>query len=103
MAHANLDRRPTIEQVRATVDYDHERGTLIWLVTRGRAIAGNSAGGVDKSTGYHRVSIGGILLLTHHVVFDHVTGRWPKQLDHINGDKADCRIENLRSPSQLTA
>ena len=38
----------------------------------------------------------------HHMVWVLVHGRFPTQIDHINGDKTDNRIENLRevTPSE---
>ena len=100
MALANLSNRPSIEQVRATVAYDEGRGVLIWLVTRGRAIAGNEAGGVDKSTGYKRVNICGHSLMVTHVVHALKTGKWPERVDHRFGDKSDAKWEDLRTCTQ---
>ena len=36
----------------------------------------------------------------HRIVWTLVNGRMPKQIDHINGDPKDNRIENLREVSQ---
>ena len=36
----------------------------------------------------------------HHIAWALVFGRFPKQIDHINGNKTDNRIENLREVSQ---
>ena len=36
----------------------------------------------------------------HHIVWVVVHGCFPKVIDHINGDKTDNRIENLREVSQ---
>ena len=39
-------------------------------------------------------------LWKHRLVFFLVTGRFPKEIDHINGIKTDNRIENLREVSR---
>jgi len=101
MVRTNLAKRPSIERLRQYVAYDPATGVFAWLITSGRAIAGQEAGArVDKDDGYRRIRIDGSIVLAHHAAFAWVHGRWPERLDHRNGDKADCRIRNLRECTQ---
>jgi hypothetical protein len=51
----------------------------------------------QQSNGYHGIRIDGALILIHRAVWVLHYGEWPKgEIDHINGDKFDNRIENLR-------
>jgi hypothetical protein len=97
---ARLDKRPSIERVRQILAYDRETGILTWKVTSGRAIAGREAGGIDSSTGYHRVKIDRVTLLSHHVAWAIETGVWPELLDHRHGKEAGNAWANLRVATQ---
>lgn len=59
------------------------------------AQAGCFCGSLNKG-GYLRTTVNGKLRYNHHIVWAMHHGSWPKMLDHINGDKQDNRIENLR-------
>ena len=84
-------------QLHAIFEYNPETGDLLWRV-RNRNLTGTVAGGVDRRMGYRRVRLGGKLELAHRIIIAMTTGQWPEaQVDHINGDRDDNRIANLRA------
>lgn len=80
--------------------FDYNGRDLIWRITRPYANpgcgAGTIAGGVN-SIGYRRITLFNKQYLAHRLIWLYVHGKWPDgMLDHINRDKLDNRIENLR-------
>ena len=104
---------PDLAVLREMFTYDPDSGDLIWKERPpghfrnqhacnawNARFAGKTAGGVS-GTGYRNVGINGTLYLVHRIIWKlhHGTGPGPI-LDHINRDKQDNRVENLREISK---
>lgn len=78
------------------VRYDSISGLLYWAYSRRGARMGEIAGSLTNE-GYRQVQIKRKVYSAHRLCWAIFYGSWPLgELDHINGDRADNRIENLR-------
>ena len=76
--------------------YDPATGELRYRVNRVRMRVGDPAGKVDKH-GYRIMVIDNKGYRAHRLVWMWHHGEVPRVIDHINRDKLDNRIENLRA------
>lgn len=98
-----MRKRPTIKHIRECFSYDPANGEIRWLRCRHANRVGSLAGWISGRHPYRRVNIHGeYALLAHHVAWAIHYGRWPKSIDHINGDGTDNRLCNLRECHQKT-
>ena len=75
----------------------YKDGFLFWKgLTRRTDLNDKVAGSLSKN-GYVQVRINQKLLYAHRVVFFIHYGYWPKEVDHINRNKTDNRVKNLRA------
>lgn len=90
-----IEGRLTIEEIQEAVSYDPVTGLFTWKKARGRVKAGDRAGTITAG-GYVSLFRKPQPLLAHRVAFLLMEKRWPKLMDHINGDRSDNRWINLR-------
>lgn len=95
--------------------YDAETGRLWW---RKRSLcdcasvhamnmwnarsAGKEAFTARHPRGYRIGAIKNKSYIAHRVIWCMVHGEWPDQIDHINGERSDNRLFNLRSVNNAT-
>jgi HNH endonuclease/AP2 domain len=78
--------------------FEYRDGELYWKVSRGNARIGMKAGHTANN-GYIMVGINKKYYLLHRLIFLMLKGHLPKYLDHIDNNKINNRIENLRECS----
>jgi hypothetical protein len=91
-----------MENLKGLLRYDAESGKLFWLPRDGNKsfntrYAGREAITADSGNGYLVGDILGKKVYAHRVIFALCNGYWPSAIDHIDGNKANNRIENLRA------
>ena len=86
----------TADRLRKLLNYDPDTGTFTWAITR-RGCRKNSVAGCKMKHGYVAIRLDNKLFTAHRLAWLYVNGAWPKaQIDHVNRDRADNRVANLR-------
>ncbi len=77
--------------------FDPATGIFTWKENRGGMRFAGKPSGHKKTNGYIEITVGGWRYLAHRLGWFFVHGSWPvNDIDHINGDRSDNRIVNLR-------
>lgn len=91
----------TAERLRELLDYDPVMGVFTRRIGRRGTSAAGSKVGTMGGNGYLQAVVDGEQHYAHRLAWLHVTGNWPAaQIDHIDGDKSNNAISNLRDVPQ---
>ena len=77
------------------LDYDSLTGMFVWKETKAKRLIGKIAG-TPNGNGYIRICIDHKKYYAHTLAYLYIYGDIPVEVDHINGDREDNRIANLR-------
>lgn len=103
----------SIKQLREALSYDPETGVIFWKyrplehfdsvagMNRSNGRFAGKAAGSPQNAGYLHVCLWGKNYLVHRVLWALHYGAWPSEnIDHINGNRSDNRLVNLREVSK---
>ena len=92
----HLTIETTADEVHSRLDYDPGTGLFRWKVCHHKSRAGTIAGH-PSNEGYIVIKFGKHIYRAHRLAWFYVYGQWPNnQIDHIDGDKSNNQIANLR-------
>ncbi len=78
------------------LEYDPETGIFKWKIAISRGIKVGQIAGVQSPQGYIKIGIGGFQHVAHRLAWFYIHKEWVEQLDHIDRDRSNNAIANLR-------
>lgn len=82
-------------------DYlDYKEGKLFWKKQPSSVINVGSEAGHTNFRGYVQIKIFNKRYYAHRIIFFMFNGYFPQEVDHIDGNKSNNKIENLRDSTK---
>jgi hypothetical protein len=84
--------------------FEYKDGELYWKISPSNNTAIGSKAGTKKAQ-YTKIGINGVRYYAHKIIFMMIHGYCPKLITFIDGNRQNCKIENLQeiTSSQLIA
>lgn len=92
----------TQKELKEILEYNKNTGEFFWKISPMYNVnVGDKAG--NNHNGYTRLTIKGKKYLTHRLAWLYVYGEFPEaDIDHIDNDRTNCKINNLRIANKST-
>lgn len=91
----------TQEDLLKKLHYDPNTGVFTWRIKVSSQKLAGSVAGTNKD-GYTAIGVNRKIYQAHRLAWLYAHGKWPdKHIDHINGERNDNKISNLREYDDL--
>lgn len=88
------------EYLTKVLNYEPETGIFTWKIRASHAVKPGMTAGTLNKNGYIFIKVGTYIYRAHRLAWFYVYGEWPSidnyQIDHIDGNRANNAIKNLR-------
>ena len=92
----------TQKELKRQLHYNPKTGIFKWIISK-RGLSSKKMCGWKREDGYMIIGVNYKRYYAHRLAWLYVYGEFPKkQIDHINRNKTDNRIENIRDASPST-
>lgn len=81
--------------------FDYKDGQLFWVSSQSRRIKVGNRAGCQKKDGYRFITLNYSNFYEHKLIYMFHFGKTDLEIDHIDGNRSNNRIENLR-PATIT-
>jgi hypothetical protein len=93
---ANYDSS-VFDAAKEVLQYEPETGLFYWLVQYSNRIRVGGVAGCVRKDGYIQIGVNKSRIFAHRLAWYFIHGELPDEIDHINHNRQDNRIENLRT------
>ena len=77
--------------------FDYKDGNLIWKFAKSRRVKTGDIAGYLAHEGYIDIGVDGGIYKAHRLIYFYHNGYFPLFIDHIDGNRSNNKIQNLRS------